>query len=160
MAAAENNAIGKNNDLLWRLPDEVKFFKETTMGHAVIMGRKTFESLRKPLPNRTNIVITRSKDYHPEGVVVCHTLEESMDIAHSLGETEAFLIGGGEIYRAAMPLCDRIYLTRVHAVLEADVFFPEMDMSEWKETSREEHPVDERHAYSYTIFVYDRIRRA
>lgn len=159
MAAAENNAIGRNNDLLWRLPDEVRFFKETTSGHAVIMGRKTLESLKRPLPNRTNIVITRSRDYpHPEGVSVCHSVQEAMEIAQSLGETEAFLLGGGEIYRAGMRYCNRLYLTRVHAVFDADVYFPEIDFREWQEISRQEHPADERHAYSYTILVYDRIR--
>jgi dihydrofolate reductase len=160
VAVSENKGIGKNNDLLWRLPDEVKFFKETTSGHAVIMGRKTLESLKRPLPNRTNIVITRRRDYRPEGVTVCHSVPESREIAQSMGETEAFLIGGGEIYESGLKHCDRIYYTLVHAVFDADVFFPEFDMSEWEEVSRVEHGVDERHAYAYTIFVYDRIRTA
>lgn len=157
VAAGENNAIGKDNDLLWKLPDDMKFFKNTTSGHAVIMGRKTLESFGRPLPNRENIVVTRNEAYRPEGVHVCHTLKEAIQLAEEMEENECFLLGGGEIYRQGLAFCDRIYLTRVHADFDAEVFFPEIDPKEWKEVQRSHHPRDERHAYSFTFLTYERV---
>lgn len=158
VAAAENNAIGKNNDLLWSLPKDMKFFKETTSGHAVIMGRKTLESFRRPLPNRENIVITRQDDYHPEGVHVVNSIDKAIELAKTLEDEECFVLGGGEIYKQALHLCDRVYLTRVHTEFpDAETFFPELKMNEWRESHREEVAADERHAYNFTFLTYDRV---
>lgn len=157
VAAAENNAIGKDNDLLWHLPKDMKFFKSTTSGHAVIMGRKTLESFKRPLPNRENIVITRQMDYRPEGVHIVHSLDEAIALAKKLENEECFVLGGGEIYKQSIHLCDRVYLTRVHATFEdAEAFFPELNLNEWTEAWREEHPADERHSYAFTFFRYER----
>lgn len=154
VAAAENNAIGKDNQLLWHLPNDLRFFKRTTTGHPVIMGRKTYESVGKPLPNRRNIIITRQAGYAVEGAEVVHSLTEALEGCS--GEAEVFVVGGAEIYDQALPVIDRIYLTRVHAVLSADSFFPELDEREWLLVSAENHPVDNRHAYSYTFRIYER----
>ena len=159
VAAAEDNAIGKDNDLLWRLPDDMKFFKETTSGHAVLMGRKTLESFNRPLPRRENIVITRNPDYAVEGIHKAASIEEAIKIAETLEESEAFLLGGGEIYKIGLKYCDRVYLTRVHAFFpEAQAWFPELDPEEWKVTWEQFHPADERHAYAMTFYTYERIQ--
>jgi dihydrofolate reductase len=158
VAADENNAIGKDNDLLWSLPDDMRFFKTVTMGHAVIMGRRTLESLGRPLKNRENICITRNGSYKPEGVHIVHSIEAAINLAKTMEPEEAFLLGGGEIFQQGLHLCDRVYLTRVHAVYEADTFFPELIPAEWKEVERQEHPADERHAVPFTFLTYDRIR--
>jgi dihydrofolate reductase len=154
VAASENNVIGINNRLLWHLPDDLKHFKRSTQGHYVIGGRKTFESQGKPLPGRTNIVITHNPDFKPEGCIVVHSLTEALERAHD--DTEPFIIGGEQIYRLAMPHVDRIYLTRVHATLEGDTYFPEYDPDQWREISRTHHQSDARHAYSFTIFIMER----
>lgn len=157
VAAAENNAIGKNNDLLWSLPDDMRFFKTTTSGHAVIMGRKTLESFGRPLPNRTNICITRNESYSPEKVEVVHSIEEAISLAKGIEKEECFLLGGGEIYKQGLRFCDKVYLTRVHASFEAEAFFPELDEAEWKEVDRVEHGIDEKHAYAFTFLTYERV---
>ena len=153
-AAGEDNGIGRDNDLIWHLSDDLKRFKELTDGHHIIMGRKTFESFKKPLPNRTHVVITRQLDYKvPDGVIVVHNMEDALDVARR--DTQPFIIGGGEIYKQALPLADKIELTRVHHTFEsADTFFPEMDSYLWKETSRREHPKDDTHDYSFTYLTY------
>lgn len=153
-AAAENNALGKENDLVWHLPDDFKRFKKLTTGHHIIMGRKTFESFPQPLPNRTHIIITRNKDYKAKGAVVVHTLERALEIAKD--DPQPFIIGGGEIYKQALPLADKIELTRVHADFEADTFFPEIDEKEWKLVKKEFHTTDEKHKYSFTYLTYER----
>lgn len=159
VAAADNNAIGKDNDLLWNLPDDMKFFKTTTSGHAVLMGRKTLESFGRPLKNRENICITRNPDYQAEGVHVVASLEAAIALAKTFEEEEAFLLGGGEIYKLGLQFCDKVYLTRVHASFEdAEAYFPELDEKEWREVDRKEHPADERHAYAFTFLTYERIR--
>jgi dihydrofolate reductase len=155
VAAAENNAIGKDNQLLWHLPDDLKHFKKTTKGHHVIAGRKTFESQGRPLPHRTNIIITRNPDYQAEGCIIVHSLEEALKQVKN--DEEPFIIGGENIYRMAMPQADRIYLTRVHVSLEADTFFPEISPQEWKEVSKTYHEKDEKHEYPFSIIIYDRI---
>ncbi len=157
VAAAENNAIGKDNDLLWNLPDDMRFFKTTTSGHAVIMGRKTLESFGRPLPNRENICITRNTDYSPEKVHVVHSLEAAIELAKTLEDEECFLLGGGEIYMQGLRFCDKVYLTRVHAEFEAEAFFPELDEKEWKVVDSVEHGTDERHAYAFTFLTYERV---
>lgn len=153
-AAAENNALGKENDLVWHLPDDFKRFKKLTTGHHIIMGRKTFESFPQPLPNRTHIIITRNKDYKAEGAVVVHSLERAIEIAK--GDSQPFIIGGGEIYKLALPYSDKIELTRVHSDFKADTFFPEIDEKEWKLVNEEFHPTDENHKYAFTYLTYER----
>lgn len=155
VAAAENNAIGKDNKLPWHLPDDLKHFKNTTKGHHIIMGRKTFESNGRPLPKRTNVIITRDKNFTAEGCIIAHSLEEALEIAEN--DQESFIIGGGTIYKKAMPFADRIYLTRVHTEIEGDTFFPEIDQKEWEVKSREYHQKDEKHNYPFSIIVLERI---
>jgi dihydrofolate reductase len=156
VAAADNNAIGKNNQLLWSLPNDTKFFKNTTWGMPVIMGRKTFESLGKPLAGRTNIVITRQKDWQPEGAFVVHDLKEAMTVAASTDAKEAFIIGGAEIYKQTLPLTQRVYLTRVHATLDADAYFPAMNFADWNLLSQLDFTADAKHAYAYSFQVWER----
>jgi dihydrofolate reductase len=148
-AAAQNNALGKNNQLLWHLPDDFKRFKSVTSGHYIIMGRKTFESFPKPLPNRTHVIITRQKDYQPEGCIVVDSMQKALEVSPK--NEDVFVIGGGEIYNLAMPFADKIDLTRVHATCEADTFFPEINPGEWQLQSSEFHPKDEKHAYDFTF---------
>ena len=153
-AAGENNALGKNKDLVWHLPDDFKRFKQLTSGHAIIMGRKTFESFPGLLPYRTHIIITRRKNYKPEGCVVACSLEEALN--HAKKDPQPFIIGGGEIYRLAMPYTHKIELTRVHHSFEADTFFPEINEKEWKLTASVYHPKDEKHRYDFTYLTYVR----
>ncbi|MGY5850013.1 dihydrofolate reductase [Salegentibacter sp. F14] len=153
-AAAENNALGKENDLVWHLPDDFKRFKKLTTGHHIIMGRKTFESFPQPLPNRTHIIITRNKNYKAEGAIVVHSLEKATEIAKA--DPQAFIIGGGEIYRLALPLANKIELTRVHADFEADTFFPDIDENQWKLINQKFHPSDDNHKYAFTYLTYER----
>jgi dihydrofolate reductase len=156
VAIADNRAIGKNNDLLWHLPDDLKHFKRTTSGHPIIMGRKTFESFgARPLPKRTNVVITRGNAYTSAGnLVVVRSLDEALEQVKE--DDEIFIIGGGEIYKQAMPLIDRMYLTVVHHQFEADTYFPAFDESQWTEVANEYHPADEKHAYAFTIKTLER----
>jgi dihydrofolate reductase len=162
VAAAENNAIGKDNRLIWRLPDDMKFFKEKTIGHCIVTGRKNYESIPdkfRPLPERTNIVVTRNRDYKAPGAIVVHSFTEAVEKAKSLGESYLGVIGGGEIYRECLAVTDTIWLTRVHATFEdAHTFFPPIDPEEWKETWREEHAADEKHAYAFTFIKLERKR--
>jgi dihydrofolate reductase len=151
-AAAENNALGKDNDLLWHLPEDFKRFKQITSGHYIIMGRKTFESFPKPLPNRTHIIITRQKEYLADGCLVVHSLEEALEISPQ--NEEIFIIGGAQIYKQALPFADKIDLTRVHIELDADAFFPEFNTSEWNLVFSEKHFKDEKHQYDFTFETY------
>lgn len=154
-AAASNNALGKDNKLIWHLSKDLQHFKTLTNGHAVIMGRKTFESMPRALPNRTNIVITRQSDYQSVNITVTSSLSEALTIAKN--DPRPFIIGGGEIYKQSMSVADEIELTRVHADFDADTFFPEINPHEWKEVWREEHPADERHTYAFTFLRYQKI---
>ncbi len=151
-AAGENNALGKDNDLVWHLPDDFKRFKELTTGHHIIMGRKTFESFPKPLPNRVHVVITRNPNYKPEGAVVVNSMKEALEIAKD--DPKPFIIGGGEIYKMGMEYADRIELTRVHGTFEADTFFPEIDPEIWIIENKELHGADERHKFGFTYLTY------
>jgi dihydrofolate reductase len=155
-AIAENNALGKDNQLIWHLPADLKRFKKTTLNHVVIMGRKTFESLGKPLPNRTNILITRDKNYKAEGCVVVNSLKEALVTAAKEDENP-FILGGAEIYKQAMPFTDKLDLTFVHHQFDADVFFPEIDKTIWRETSREDYKADEHNKYDYSFVTFERI---
>lgn len=154
VAAGENNAIGKDNDLIWHLSDDLKRFKALTNGHHIIMGRKTFESFPKPLPNRTHIVITRQNGYKaPEGVIIVNNLDDAIDAARH--DKQPFIIGGGEIYKQSMTLADKIELTRVHSNFEnADTYFPEIDTMQWTEINRVSHDADENHEYAFSFITY------
>ncbi|MDO9138616.1 MAG: dihydrofolate reductase [Lutibacter sp.] len=155
-AIAANNALGKDNQLIWHLPVDLKRFKKTTLNHAVIMGRKTYESLGKPLPNRTNILITRDKNYKAEGCLVVNSVKEALKAAAEVDENP-FILGGAEIYKQAMPFTDKLDITFVHHQFEADVFFPEIDKTIWKETSRENFKADENNKYDYSFVTFERI---
>ena len=156
VAVSENGVIGSDNQLPWRLPDDLKRFKRLTMGSPMIMGRKTYDSIGKPLPGRTTIVLTRSNDYQPEGVEVVHSLDDALKLARSLSAEEVFVIGGGEIFNQAMELAGRIYLTKVLTHIEGDTFFTIPNPDQWKETHREFHSADERHEYSFIFLDLER----
>lgn len=149
VATAEDNAIGKENKLLWHLPADLKHFKEITNGHTLIMGRKTFDSVGKPLPNRRNIIITRKKDFHIPGAEVVNTLEEAL--IRCKDDKEVFIGGGAEIYKIAMDITDKIYLTVVKGTFDADTFFPVIDKEVWQETEIEHYAPDEKNAFGYTF---------
>jgi dihydrofolate reductase len=153
-AVAENNALGKENQLLWHLPDDFKRFKTLTSGHFIIMGRKTFESFPKPLPNRTHVIISRQANYQPEGCIVVNSLEQAIEACPKT--EEVFIIGGGEIYRQSIAVADKLDLTKVHATFEADTHFPEIDLSQWQLVFEEYHPKDERHDFAFTFQTYSR----
>ncbi len=154
-AAAENDVIGIDNQLIWHLSDDLKRFKNLTSHHCMIMGRKTFESFPKPLPNRTHIIITRQQNYQvPNGVIVVHTLEDAIKATRN--DTQPFIIGGGEIYKEAMPYADKIELTRVHDSFDGDTFFPRIDKSIWIETENRYHQKDENHQHSFSFITYQR----
>ena len=157
VAAAENNAIGKNNDLIWSLPDDLKRFKRLTTGHCIIMGRKTFDSFPGLLPNRKHIVISKkSKSYFPEEVIVVNNFEDAIKVTNE--DQNPFIIGGGQIYNLAMKYSDTIELTRVHEEFEADTFFPKINEDEWELINQEKHEMDERHKYSFTYKTYLKIK--
>jgi dihydrofolate reductase len=158
VAASENNVIGKNNRLLWNLPNDMKFFKNTTWAMPVIMGRKTFDSLGKALTGRTNIVVTTKTGFTAPDAIVVNNLEAALEAARATDALEAYIIGGGEIYRQTLPVCDRVYLTRVHTTLEGDTFFPELSPAEWTLHSVLHFPADEKHAFPYSFEVWDKIR--
>jgi len=152
---AENNAIGKDNQLLWHLSDDLKRFKSLTSGHHIIMGRKTFESFPKPLPNRTHVVITKQEDYKvPHGIIVVNSLKEALYVAKE--DNQPFIIGGGEIYNQSLEVANKIELTRVHHNFEADTFFPKIDNSIWKETSNVYHKKDDKNEFDYSFISYIR----
>lgn len=155
VAASDNNVIGKDNKLLWHLPTDLKYFKNVTWAMPVIMGRKTFESLGKPLNGRYNIVITRNKDWKPEGVVVVNDLEAAYKAAEAADTKEVFVLGGGEIYAQAIRNADKIHITRVHAELEGDTHFPVID-NNWALNYRVDFVKDEKHAYDFSIEVWGR----
>lgn len=152
-AAAENNALGINNDLPWHLPDDFKRFKSLTTGHKIIMGRKTLESFPRPLPNREHVVVSRDANYKPKfPCTLFHSLEDA--IAYVKEDPVAFIIGGGQIYKQGMEFATKIELTRVHASVDADTFFPEIDLNQWKLIHEEYHSKDERHAYDFSFLTY------
>jgi dihydrofolate reductase len=159
VAASENNVIGKNNQLLWYLPADLKYFKEQTVGKPVIMGRKTFDSIieaiGKPLPNRQNIVITRKDDFLHENVLRAEDITQAIQLAGNV--PEMMIIGGESIYEQVLPFTDKIYLTRVHHVFEGDVFFPILDDAEWQIVEEDKHSADDKNEYSYTFIVYKKL---
>ncbi len=151
-AVAKNNALGKNNGLIWHLPADLKRFKEITLGHHIIMGRKTFESLGKPLPNRTTIIITRNPDYVVPGCIVVNALEDAIQAATE--DENPFILGGAEIYKQAMSFADILDLTLVHEAFDGDAFFPVIDMLKWTETSRQDFRADKKNIYDYSFVQY------
>ena len=157
VAAAENGVIGRGNQLPWRLPDDLKWFKSLTVGKPVVMGRRTFESMGRPLRDRINIVVSRRPDLIIEGCTVVDSLEGAFAVAASA--PEVMVIGGAEIYRRALASTTNIYLTRVHARVEGDVHFPELAAGEWVEAQSQYHPADERHAYAFSFVTLQRLRR-
>jgi dihydrofolate reductase len=156
VAIDQNNGIGYQNRLPWRLPAELKLFTSFTMGHHLIMGRKTFESIGKPLSGRVTIVVTRNPDYQVEGCLIAHSLNAAFALAEANGESEVFICGGSEIYREALQAADRLYLTRVHAEFQVDTFFPEFDITSWAETRADFCPSDENNPYPFTLTIYER----
>jgi dihydrofolate reductase len=157
VAIAENYAIGKNNDLLWHIPEDMKMFKRITSGHKIIMGKKTYLSLPfRPLKNRENIVITDRREDDFERCTVVYSVAEALEKA--TGNDESFIIGGASIYQQFLPFTDRMYITWVHKKFEGDVFFPSIDLNEWKITSQEDFPVDEQLGFSYSYTIYDRVK--
>jgi dihydrofolate reductase len=169
-AMAQNRVIGRDNaegkpDLPWHLPDDFAYFKRTTLGHTIIMGRKSFDALGKPLPKRTNIIVTRNAAFRAEGASVVGTLEEAIAEGRKAEEAtthptgvpaELFVIGGGEIYRAALPMATRLYLTEIQRTYDGDTYFPEIDKAAWQEVSRRHHPADDRHEAAFDFVVYER----
>ena len=159
VAVSDNNAIGRNNTLPWYLPEDLKFFKRTTIGKPVIMGRKTFESLGRPLPGRLNIVLSSNKDLVlPEGVLLFDDINAAIERLKSEPVEESFIIGGGKVFETTVPMADRMYITRVHCTVpDADAFFPDIDHTHWKMTWEEKHPADAQHQYAYDFQQYERI---
>jgi dihydrofolate reductase len=159
-AMAENRVIGRNNDLPWKLPDDMRFFMQTTKGHHVVMGRKNYDSLQekfKPLPNRTNIVVTRQQQFNAPGCIVVNNIEKALDIGKTNNEPELFVIGGAEIYKLSLKYANKIYLTEIHHPVDGDTFFPEFDKGVWKETERIKHPKDDKHIYAFDFVTYERV---
>ena len=162
VAVSQNGVIGKDNDLIWHLPKDMNFFKSTTLGHHVIMGRRNFESIPhrfRPLPNRTNIVVTRQAGYFSKGCITVNSVEDGLKIAQQNGEKEPFIIGGGQIYKIALErdLVDKIYLTKVHCDFKGDTFFPELGTN-WQETQRIDCTKDKNHAYNYSFLTFKKIK--
>ncbi len=161
VALDNNHVIGKDNTLIWHLPADMKFFKDTTTGHSIITGRKNYESIPlkfRPLPNRTNIIITRQGDYNAPGAIVVGSIESALDKAKQTGDEEIFVIGGAEIFKQSMHLVDTLYVTQIYHSFEGDVFFPEINMKEWKEIERKEGIVDEKNIYPHDFITYERVK--
>ncbi len=161
VAVAENGVIGKNNGLPWKISSDLKYFKETTMGKPIIMGRKTFQSIGRPLPGRVNIVITRDTTFAPEGVITAHTLEMALDVGLNMalakGVDEVMVIGGAEIYKLCLPEADRLYLTRVHGDVSGDTLFPSLNGEDWLEAAHKRYKAGENDSHDYSLVVLDRI---
>jgi len=154
-AIAKNNALGKDNKLIWHIPADLKRFKKVTLNHHVIMGRKTYESLGKPLPNRTNIIITRNANFKAEGCVVVNSLQDAIAVAKE--DKSPYILGGAEIYKQAILIADKLDLTFVHHNFEADAFFPEIDKTIWKETLREDFKANDKNKYDYSFVTFERL---
>jgi len=160
-AVAENSVIGKDNDLIWHIPADLKFFKDTTAGHHVIMGRRNYDSIPdkyRPLPGRTNVIVTRNKDFKAENCLVFHTLKDAINNAIAEGDEEPFVIGGGQIYKLSLEedLVDRMYLSHVHGSFEGDTFFPEFPEEDWNVVSTEKTEADDRNPYAFTVKIYEK----
>lgn len=154
VAAANNNVIGVNNQMPWHLPNDFKYFKENTLNHSIIMGRKTYDSIGKPLPGRRNIILTRDQEYQNPEVDIANSIQEVLNYCRD--EREIFIIGGAEIFKQALALANRVLLTRVHAEIEGDTYFPELNPADWNLVSQDMHFKDEKHAYDYTSEVWEK----
>lgn len=160
VAVSENNIIGKDNSLIWHLPSDMKYFKEKTTGHCVITGRKNYESIPekfRPLPNRSNIVVTRQKDYLAPGAIIVGSIEDAIRKAKQMGDKEVFIIGGAEIYKQSMHLADKLYVTKIHHSFDGDASFPEIDTNIWKETKRVDFKADEKNKYDHSFGEYKKV---
>jgi dihydrofolate reductase len=151
---AKNRVIGANNKIPWHLPNELRLFKSLTMGHPIVMGRRTYESIDRLLPGRTTVIVTRQRDYQVPGAIVANSIEEALDACKD--DSEIFVIGGSDLFRETLPIADRLHLTVVDAEPQGDTFMPEIDMSAWRETSSQSFQPDEKHAHAYRYSVYDR----
>lgn len=156
VAFDENRVIGKNNALIWHLPADLQRFKALTTGHVIIMGRKTYESIGKPLPNRTTIVITRQSDYKPAGIIVSNSLEEAILKAKSISREDVYIVGGAEIYQLSLALADQILVTQLHDIFDGDAFFPEISMDTWEIVERERGVTDEKNNFQYSFLTYQK----
>jgi len=150
--------IGKDNDIPWYLPADLQYFKKTTIDHHIIMGRNCYASIGKPLPKRTNVIVTRDPYFMSSNCLVARSIPEAIHLAHQNGETEAFIIGGGQIYNQSVDLWDKLYLTEVDIVVEGDIYFPEIDMTQWELVSEERHTKDDKNDFDYNFKVLKRIR--
>jgi dihydrofolate reductase len=159
-AMARNRVIGRDNRLPWHMPDDLAWFFRITRGHHIIMGRRNYEANGRALPGRTNIVITRNRDYRAPDCVVAHTVEEALDYARRRGEEEVFIVGGGEIYAATLSLTDRVYLTIIDTEVEGDTSYPVLDPQEWEEISRDPRKADDRNPYNYTFYIFERKKQS
>jgi dihydrofolate reductase len=161
VAVAENRVVGKNNALPWHLSEDLQYFKRTTLGKPIVMGRKTFESIGRPLPGRTNIVVSRNPDYFAEGIKIVSSLEQALQLAQDIAliddTRELMVIGGAAVYAAAIPVADRLYVTEIHAAVEGDAYLPSIKWSNWVESSRERHRAIAPNPYDYSFVVYDRV---
>jgi len=155
-ARSENHVIGKDNQLPWHLKNDMKFFRRTTLNHHVLLGRKSFESIGRPLPKRTNIILTRQPFYAVSGCCIVHSIKEGLELAEEHGEKEIFILGGGEIYKQSEPLWDKLYMTVVHAELEGDAYAPELDMTAWALESEEKYEADSDNDHDHTISIFNR----
>ena len=158
-AMSQNRVIGSENQIPWYLQEDFRFFKRTTLNHHIIMGRKTFQSIGKPLPKRTNIVVTRNPFFIASGVITANSLENALSIAAENGETEAFIIGGGTIYEQSLPFLDKIYLTEVETEISGDTFFPKLDFDEWQSSEVMSHPKDNKNDFNFTIKEFKRLKK-
>ncbi|MHA8053031.1 dihydrofolate reductase [Aquirufa sp. Wall-65K1] len=156
VACDEKNVIGKNNQLIWHLPADLKHFKNLTSGHSIIMGRKTFDSIGKALPNRNNLVVSRQSKLNAEGIILCQSLDEAILKAQSLSRSDVFIIGGAEIYKQAMERADQIILTRLHDYFDGDTYFPEITSQDWEIIQTERGITDEKNPYQYSFLTYQR----
>lgn len=157
VAVGHNNVIGKDNDIPWYLPADLKYFKKITLNHHILMGRNCYDSIGRPLPKRTNVIITRDPYYISSNCLVAHSIDQALEIAYDNGENEAMIIGGGTIYEQTKDLWDRLYITEVDVHADGDIFFPKVDFEQWKLVSEEKHLPDDKNEYAYTFKVYDRI---
>lgn len=158
VAMSQNRVIGINNQLPWHLPADLKHFKEITTGHPIIMGRKTFESIGKPLPNRTNIIVTRKKDYVAAGCIVVSSIEAAIRVASIIDSSEIFIIGGAEIFMVSLSIINRLYLTIIHDEIKGDVYFPELDSQQWREINATKHSSDDKNNYNYSFITLERVK--
>ncbi len=154
VAMADNGVIGRDNDLPWRLPDDLKFFKRTTLGAPIVMGRRTWQSIGRPLPGRTNLVVTRNRRFEADGAQVAHSLGDALALVADV--PEVFVIGGATLYREALPMASRLYLTEVHADIDGDTTFPQWDRSQWREVRRDDRPADADHAHPFSLVLLER----